>query len=979
MSITFSKPDVNRDLIDATANAIFLLVGVLTATTPGDYLKIAPRTYGHLNKILKAVKPEDDAAPENLAWSWLAMTLSEATSQFVIELRKEVKLNAKIKESSIRAFVKNAMELDESAQFDEDIFHAPKNHMAFAAARLALPKLIHDITPWTKYDRNVWQNTFSQCLKRAAQYVSAARHHDFHSIIDVVSGPASDGRRREAAWARHTQWLHHRFTETPVFSPDGSVKTPLCELYLHLRCYWHSTVASTEDGTEEIKTKWSAHVGNLHEELENWAFSDNNDNIRVIAGGPGSGKSSFAKAFASEVAYRNQKRVIFIELQRLQMTGNLRGDIQTYMEIRNNQTIRQGSAGFPENPLNWLKSDDLSALLVFDGLDELTHDTELAKQKSSDFILQAKRLVAEASEDGVQIKAMILGRNLSCQDGLKAASLPLHTMFNVAPIHPLDVEDIKPHTNEHRTGLSDGLELPKLDGIFAVDQRPIYWAKWAQSLGTPTQGMPDAVTHSELSDLNAEPLLLHLLILSDFCGDRWMEAADNRNLVYEDILTKIQERNSTKGVTKKDLELDDFMLLMECLGITAWRGNGRAGEEETFNSVRDVHARHRRKVLSDIDAAKMENIIIHAHARRVEGDRPGFEFIHKSFGEYLAARGLVSLALITARRMSNSEDPQDEPTMARAWIEIVDNGMLTEEVARFIKDEARRRYSSDMYMVMKEQLETLLTWVLHNGFPINQESVGNFRELEEKQRNAEMSVLALGTSIAHSINQANGPIQKPSYFSPQWSFIELRYFITRILNGNLRMRPEQLLHDLDLGMHFQPQWAGSLTTPNFSNSNLFGAQLTRNEFVHANLAFSNSQHIQLAGSIFHSGSFNKADLRDAAMDGARFYNVDFTDAIMIGADLDNVDADGSNFNGAIFDQNTVRGATFKNAHNLSTNQVGCWFGVKSGYGKTMLPSGMSAPDFWHEAAEANEDNEELIDAYNEHFKKWANSKSDDES
>ena len=83
-----------------------------------------------------------------------------------------------------------------------------------------------------------------------------------------------------------------------------------------------------------------------------------------------------------------------------------------------------------------------------------------------------------------------------------------------------------------------------------------------------------------MTALNVEPLLLHLLIIPEFCGDRWEEAAENRNLIYHDILRKVFKRNKDKDLDAyRQLEEKHFFELMEVFGLAAFRGNGRTGEE----------------------------------------------------------------------------------------------------------------------------------------------------------------------------------------------------------------------------------------------------------------------------------------------------------------------------------------------------------------------------------------------------------------
>jgi hypothetical protein len=90
-----------------------------------------------------------------------------------------------------------------------------------------------------------------------------------------------------------------------------------------------------------------------------------------------------------------------------------------------------------------------------------------------------------------------------------------------------------------------------------------------------------------MTDLNAEPLLLHLLISSGFAGDKWQEARDNRNVVYRQIFADLIALNMERDTTKSAGWTDDLMAEgLECFGLAAWRGGGgRTASKDDFLAV----------------------------------------------------------------------------------------------------------------------------------------------------------------------------------------------------------------------------------------------------------------------------------------------------------------------------------------------------------------------------------------------------------
>lgn len=606
MSFAFEKPENQREWVTATQSAALWALDALTVVDPVSAARTTVSSISVVRAFSNALKGTESSTPENRAWKWLSLTIAEAVAQFLVILRKETELQGNKKDVAVRTFLEKSLDIGSDVYFDEAALASPATHAAFKQARSQVPQLVADVTLLTNFDSERWKLSFDDCLASASVKMVAACHDELKSLLDAISGSAGEALRRDLAWARHNRWLAKRFCEDPVFSPDGSLKTPLQDLYLRLRCYWHVDVTKPSKHQQEAFNKtYRAYLEDLHETLEGWLEASDQERLRVVAGGPGSGKSSFAKAFAQETSAQGKRRVIFVELQHMHLTGSLYADIGKYMHERNQPQGDAGSPGFGENPLDWIKEDNRPALLIFDGLDEITHDGQAATELSRNFILNAHRLLEALNSGSTQVKAIILGRNAACQEGLEAGALPLQTMLNVAPIRMLLEEDL----NVHSSNLLEmhNLQVPSMSDHIKRDQRPEYWNLWQAANGEPFREPPEAVTHEGLSDLNVEPLLLHLLILSDYCGERWEEAAENRNVVYFDILQKIHQRNVDERKAGMHLEEDAYFLLMECLGLAAWHGNLRTGTEASYIALRNHHAR-KLKSRGDFKHADLKSI-----------------------------------------------------------------------------------------------------------------------------------------------------------------------------------------------------------------------------------------------------------------------------------------------------------------------------------------------------------------------------------
>ena len=94
------------------------------------------------------------------------------------------------------------------------------------------------------------QNDFDRCLHAASAHVFASHHGELSPLIATVAGLPGEAERRDLAWARHAEWMQHRFQNEPVFSPGETVTTPLSAVYLRLRCYWHEKIIDADNDDE---------------------------------------------------------------------------------------------------------------------------------------------------------------------------------------------------------------------------------------------------------------------------------------------------------------------------------------------------------------------------------------------------------------------------------------------------------------------------------------------------------------------------------------------------------------------------------------------------------------------------------------------------------------------------------------------------------------------------------------------------------
>ncbi|SPH21174.1 hypothetical protein ASD8599_01923 [Ascidiaceihabitans donghaensis] len=861
MSTVFEKPTKQRD----HAKLLELAVQMITKAIGADGLGAALAA----DKVFKAAIGKDTDSQANRNWVWITQTLAEATRAVL----QHPRLHCVLTETELSPRITTLIQtVPDRGTIEPVHLNNPSAHPAFAEARNMIAGIARTASPEHPFDDKVIEQKFFSLLMTAGATV-VARHPDYFNGLNLaLSSPTHEPQKRELAHARHARFISKGFVGDPIFTTDLDETVSLSEVYLHLRCFWHRRQID-EDGKISI----TSHVDDLHKTTKDWLLHGE-DGLRVIGGGPGSGKSSFARAFAHQILQDNSHRVIFVELQHLTFNADLFQALGTYVQYRNS-AVGDGSAGFYDNPLSWAADDQTPVLLVFDGLDELSAQDTEARTLTKNFVDSVSSLLSMQRSSGRDIKAMILGRSSACQAALSSSDQG--KLLHVAPIKTLSdadfrldvVEQDHGHGPEGRKDITWHVDDPH--NLSELDQRPDYWRRWQKAKGLPAENVPDSVTHEDMAELNVEPLLLHLLLISDFATTRWREAANNRNYVYEDILTKIYDRNATKPpMNKTDLSCDDFFRLMECLSLSAWRGGGRTGDEKSFGKLRKAYrvGKDWRRVI-DLPIAHLENIALHIHTR-LDSERVGFSFIHKSFGEYLAGRAVFRTALYLVDRLSGDDEPADA---AGKWAELFAFAPLTHPILRFLTDEARRFEHPDEMRGTVDALTEVFNHTLRNGFPMDVMSTPDvsYRDLEDRQRNAESTLVSTLSVLAQAIPLPEGQdiCTSAERVTVDWPDIDSPTFMFRRIMPSHFGNPELPFARFDFSgtcMNAVDMSQANFSECSFVEAQLFYANLAESDLSKCDFSFAGMDSISALVAIFEGANLSDAKLPDADIRSARF-------------------------------------------------------------------------------------------------------------
>ncbi len=774
---------------------------------------------------------------------------------------------------------------------------------------------IEETTLLTQFDRAI-DDAVCRLWSKESPY--------FGQMVDQLSGPVAEGIGQRRQWDAHGLWMRDRFWRDPLWGQEKTQIT-LSDLYVPLRGYDRTPVEAKEGERFGHIKVYDARVFDMHSEIEYWLKIPQGsvrDRMRVIGGSPGSGKSSFARKLGADVSRWEDWRAIFVEVQGMSNTSDLHREIGERMVRRRKET------GFEQNPLD-MDEDRENLLLILDGLDELSKPGPEATAILTGFIRGLKELL----NDKKSLRVIVLGRPQSAADALKESALPENHLLNVLWLAKVDHKRLRVNAEN----FNDPNELCKLD------QRDEYWEKWCKVSGN----FPNTclLKNEKFGELNVEPVLAYLVLnYLENGGDP--DNIRNRNDIYERVIRDLKPRRwgSYAHPGTEELSEDDFIFLLECLGLAAWANGGRIGDDNEFDRIRD-HCSPDPEYYRDVDAATLQNVATQFYTH-IQG---GYEFIHKSFAEYLTARGLINFA---KGRLLNDRNK------LTSWLELTGGQEVDEQVYRFLMDEAKLCTPEDA-LQSKQLLEKLFKEAQQTGFPAHKMSTDNWRTAEARQRNAEIANLACLSAFVHRVmdtdlEAANWGFDLPNATtsmdlinriskSQNHEMIALTWFNAvdmasqELVNANLTdasFRYANLSHTTLFGSRvFDTDFHGA----NLSSAHLDYMFSTRSEYSYANLTSATLSNSQLTDSLFRNAKLIAADLSMVNLSRADLTDANLTDANLTGANLSN-----ANFFGAILTDANLSNASLTEKTMITQEQIES----AKGNGDTKLPESLTHPTHW---------------------------------
>lgn len=723
----------------------------------------------------------------------------------------------------------------------------------------------------------------------------------YRPLIDCLETPFSKAGDREWSWTAYAALLQRRIDES-VFDESFSLR----QIYVSLNAYYLEN--KNEKGQDDCLDRHGEErrrvVVRLEAELEAWLNNPSaQDAIRVLSGGPGSGKSSFARIFAARIASSGKLKILYIPLHLIDPTKDLVDEVGRFV-------CDEGV--LEHNPLD-INTSESNLLIVFDGLDELASQGKAAAETARAFIREVDRTVERRNSGSVRLRVVFCGREVVVQDNESEFRRP-RQVLNLLPY--ITQKQDKPGLRH--TQLSEKFHDPT--EILKKDLRQEWWKNYGRLSGKNFNGLPKELMRPDLEEITAQPLLNYLVALSYTREKINFKQNVNINEVYKDLVCAVHERGYEKSrpyAQIRHMTIENFFRVLEEIGLAAWHGDGRS------TTVREIEEHCSTSGVGDLledfaDGAEkgvtrlLAAFFFRQYGQRSSGDRT-FVFTHKSFGEYLSARRLVrAMERINRERLHRHDNPGegwDDKMALEHWVQICGPSAITEYLNILLVNELKLREPSQIER-LQECFTKLFNYMLRHWMPMEKLNNKNYKENFFQSRNAEEALMVALNScakITRSVSQIDCP--EPTTFGAWFKRIQGQR------TGSESVRTASCLSFLNLSKTVLD--IADLYGANLEMTNLKGAS-----FYYACLRCANLQNADLEDARLNAAQLENVNLGGANLKNARFRGADLQRANLQGANLEGANFFEANFNGANLKGANLKGASLKGANLKEINRNG---------------------------------------------------------
>lgn len=860
------------------------------ATTTPEPLK-ASKAWTSLGdgflKVVRSFKLEED--PREIAWQLVFISLSEAAEELVWESASGNLLQPVKGEAEQRTL---AEKIDEALgsveiELDSKLLSAPRS----------CPLIEHFRDPFCE-----WLVSFGLPQPRARAVVGRLdslfslklrqewrRNFAKYAVLeDAAATPADLDADRARRWLEYEAYLEN-LIDGNMFAESFSLR----QVYVPLRAAWHTKEMNEKDGEEDIRRAvW------IEEHLVDWVLNgESEDALRVLSGGPGSGKSSFCRKFVADYVSEFKGHgiaTLFIQLHQFNPEGDLCPAIVRY--LKDNQEVA----------LNWDVIGDESfnsVLLVFDGLDELSESGETGGDIARKFVYHINQQLQLRNAKGrCHLRVLLTGREIVIQAHRESEFRQESSLLELLPYTvPRVVKD----------------KIIDPENILDTDHRDLWWKKYGEASGEhlretkmTIREMPEELKGENL-EITREPLLNYLVALS-YIGGFEFTTQTSRNEIYQNLIERVYEgeyRDSRTNLGVGGLQWEEFILVLEEGAMAVWRNGGRkASLEEIQDHCGNIIPSAWIDQFEEKAETGYTRLLTAFYFRKSGSREETFEFTHKSFGEYLIARRLVNLMEDVAKqRLERTQFPRkgwNEDEALQKWEAITGANRMDHYIYGFLISQVVCKFNGRKGEAIKLQsvfAELFVHAVLY-GTPIS----GGFREVLERANNSEEALLAVLSALHRYTGETSSTklIATHSGVFGDWLHrVRGQYSEAKDWHEKVVLRS---LGGLDLsGVYLvcQDLFGAWLDGIKLGGASLFGASLENSSLNGADLHDSNLKRANLYG----------ASLDGANLEGAKLQSADLEEASLEDANLEDASLEYANLEDASFEGASLKGANLEGA------------------------------------------------------------------
>lgn len=853
--------------------------------------------------------------PEHIAWQ---LVISSFFNSF-IKVAEKLK-DLLVKEVSDSEITDLAQRVDHllthvEVTLDADFFEHPKELNLFEEFKPAL-------TLWLKAmgmndsQADSFQYQLREKFVHTLNETWSNEPERYKNVIDAVITPFTTASRDQAAWNSYSLWVKEKAHER-VFKEAFSLK----QVYIPLRAYYEET---DEDAENKSQNKI---VCDLHKTMQKWVLQfDKSDSLKVISGGPGSGKSSFAKVFAAEIIEVQNAPVLFIPLHQFNLLDDLIDSVGKFIRDEPHLLV---------NPL-LKETREPRLIMIFDGLDELSEQGPAAREVTVLFIEKLTDMLNRLNSTGSKLQAIVTGRDLSIQQN----TFNLQSNGSTLQILPYRMKD------------EESKEFKDPDHLLKEDQCIMWWQKFGRATGKNYDGIPTAVDTDQLFPLTKEPLLNYILSIRHEDQNTTFNSDTDLNNIYYELLNAVYERSysgSNHSSANRQLSFVNFLEVLEEIAHVAWHNNGRTAlEDDILKQCEESKVLPHLNKFSKNAKQGITRALTTFYFREFEAkaqQNRTFEFTHKSFADYLTARRLIkTIDHICEAVDRNKETGQSGITIAQAlerWASNIGSSPVDGQLYDFVLNEILGR---DISYLKKRQttIFELFEVALSHDYPLVESENKSFGGTLLKHCRAEFSLLSLHAAFAthtRTLSKIKSDIftlwlrRITGYYHNSVRYLSWLNCSDRIIFSTELQHAcldscnftDSNLTRCNLSMASLCQTKlvrARLSEVTFMNSNLTGAQLEEANLKNAILNEANFNGANLNGANLSQTNGGLAVFTDSSIKDANISNARFEGALFNNCDLSSTDLTKSNLMMAEFVDSKLTEATLFKANLALTNFTG---------------------------------------------------------